>query len=275
MIGCSHEFLYTPARNLFFMHAELHLVDAFTSSAFRGNPAGPADAAWMQQVAAELKHSEAAFLFPEGTKWNLRWSTPTKEVELCGHATLTAASVLWETDRVSREKPITFETLSGTLVVREDEDRISMDFPAEPAVTTMPVPGLGQALGVEPLYTGRNRFDLLVELPLADDVCSLEPDLNALATIQTRGIIVTAVSDQPQIDFVSRFFAPSVGVPEDPVPGSAHCSLAPYWGEKLKKMEMVVFQCSSRGGSGRVKLNGDRVSLEGHAVHIFSGILLV
>ena len=139
----------------------------------------------------------------------------------------------------------------------------------------MPVPGLGQALGVEPLYTGRNRFDILVELPLADDVCSLEPYLNALATIQTRGIIVMAVSDQPQIDFVSRFFAPSAGVPEDPVPGSAHCSLALYWGEKLKKMEMVVFQCSSRGWSGRVKLNGDRVSLEGHAVHIFSGILLV
>ncbi len=281
MIGCPHEFLYTPARNLFSMHAELHLVDAFTSSAFRGSPAGvcipdgPADVAWMQQVAAELKHSETAFLFPEGTKWNLRWFTPTKEVELCGHATLAAASVLWETGRVSRKKPITFETLSGTLVVREDEDWISMDFPAEPAATSMPVPGLGQALGVEPLYTGRNRFDILVELPLADDVCSLGPDLNALAAIQTRGIIVTAVSDQPQIDFVSRFFAPSAGVPEDPVTGSAHCCLAPYWGGKLKKTEMVGFQCSARGGSVRVKLNGDRVSLEGHAVHIFSGKLLV
>ncbi len=263
------------------MQAELHLVDAFTRSAFSGNtagvciPDGPADAAWMQQVAAELKHSETAFIFPEGANWNLRWFTPGKEVELCGHATLAAASVLWETGRVSREKPITFVTLSGTLVILKDEDWISMDFPAEPAVASMPVPGLGQALGVEPLYTGRNRFDILVELPLADDVCSLEPDINALTAIRVRGIIVTAVSDLPDIDFVSRFFAPSVGVPEDPVTGSAHCCLAPYWGEKLKKREMVGFQCSARGGSVRMKLKGDRVILEGHAVHVFSGKLLL
>jgi PhzF family phenazine biosynthesis protein len=263
------------------MQAELHLVDAFTSSAFRGNTAGvcitdgPADAVWMQQVAAELKQSETAFLFPEGANWNLRWFTPEKEVELCGHATLAAAYVLWETGRVSRKKPIAFETLSGTLTIRQDQDWISMDFPALPAATSMPVPGLGQALGVEPLYTGRNRFDILVELPLANDVCSLEPDMNALTAIRARGIIVTAVSDLPHIDFVSRFFAPSVGVPEDPVTGSAHCCLAPYWGEKLKKAEMVGFQCSARGGSVRVKLQGDRVILEGNAVHVFSGKLLV
>ena len=262
------------------MQAELHLVDAFTRSAFSGNtagvciPDGPADDVWMQRVAAELKHSETAFLFPEGANWNLRWFTPEKEVELCGHATLAAASVLWETCRVSREKPIAFETHSGTRVIRQDEDWISMDFPSEPAVASMPVPGFGQALGVGPLYTGRKRFDILVELPLADDVCSLEPDINALAAIRARGIIVTAVSDFPYIDFVSRFFAPSVGVPEDPVTGSAHCCLAPYWGEKLKKSEMVGFQCSARGGSVRVKIHGDRVILEGHAVHIFSGKLL-
>jgi PhzF family phenazine biosynthesis protein len=262
------------------MQAELHLVDAFTSSAFRGNPAGvclpdgPADGTWMQQVAAELKHSETAFLFPEGENWNLRWFTPAKEVELCGHATLAAASVLWETGRVVRDKAITFTTLSGNLVVRQDEDGISMDFPAEPAATSVPVPGLGRALGVEPLYTGRNRFDILVELPLADDVCSLEPDLVALSAIRARGIIVTAVADLPHFDFVSRFFAPSAGVPEDPVTGSAHCCLAPYWGEKLKKAEMVGFQCSPRGGSVGVTLAGDRVILKGHAVHIFSGKLL-
>jgi PhzF family phenazine biosynthesis protein len=263
------------------MQAELHLVDAFTNSIFCGNtagvciPEGPADAAWMQNVAAELKHSETAFLFPEGENWNLRWFTPAKEVDLCGHATLAAAFVLWETGRVSREKPITFETLSGNLTARQDGDWISMDFPAEPAATSVPVPGLGRALGVEPLYTGRNRFDILVELPLADDVCSLEPDLDTLTAIHARGIIVTAVSDLPHIDFVSRFFAPSVGVPEDPVTGSAHCCLAPYWGEKLGKTEMVGFQCSARGGSVRVKLNGDRVILEGHAVPVFVGKLLV
>jgi PhzF family phenazine biosynthesis protein len=263
------------------MQAELHLVDAFTNSPFRGNtagvciPDGPAEDGWMQQVAAELKQSETAFLFPEGENWNLRWFTPAKEIELCGHATLAAASVLFATSRVPGDKAIVFETLSGKLTVRKESDWISMDFPAEPPAPTMPVPGLGQALGVEPLFTGRNRFDILVELPLADDVCSLEPDMNALSPIRARGIIVTAASDLPNIDFVSRFFAPSVGVPEDPVTGSAHCCLAPYWGMKLKKTEMTGFQCSARGGSVRVKLSGDRVILCGHAVPVFSGTLLV
>jgi PhzF family phenazine biosynthesis protein len=275
------EFFIGPACNYSSMQAELHLVDAFTQAPFRGNvagvciPDGPADDAWMQQVASELNYSETAFLFPEGTNWNLRWFTPKDEVRLCGHATLAAASVLWETGRVSRDKEIVFETLSGKLTARRDGDWISMDFPAEPPATSMPIPGLGQALGVEPLYTGRNRFDILVELPLADDVCSLEPDLNALSAIRTRGIIVTAASDLPHFDFVSRFFAPAVGVPEDPVTGSAHCCLGPYWGEKLKKTEMVGFQCSPRGGSVRVKLEGDRVILSGHAVHVLSGKLLV
>ena len=267
--------------NLPSMHAELHLVDAFTSTPFHGNtagvciPDGPADAAWMQQVAAELKHSETAFLFPEGESWNLRWFTPAKEVELCGHATLAAAFVLWETGRVPRDRAIAFETLSGTLTIRQDGDWISMDFPAEPAAASVPVPGLGEALGAEPLYTGRNRFDLLVELPLADDVCSLEPDMGALSAVHARGIIVTAASDLPHFDFVSRFFAPSAGIPEDPVTGSAHCCLAPYWGEKLNKTEMTGFQCSPRGGSVRVALNGDRVVLKGHAVHVISGTLLI
>ncbi|MDD1693880.1 MAG: PhzF family phenazine biosynthesis protein [Methanoregula sp.] len=263
------------------MQAELHLVDAFTSAPFRGNtaavciPDGPATEAWMQQVAAELKHSETAYLFPAGEKWNLRWFTPEKEMELCGHATLAAAFVLWETGRVPKGGAIAFETLSGILTIRQDEDWISMDFPAEPPATSMPIPGLGQALGVEPLYTGRNRFDILVELPLADDVCSLDPDMNALSAIRARGIIVTAASDLPHFDFVSRFFAPSVGIPEDPVTGSAHCCLGPYWGAKLGKTEMVGFQCSGRGGSVRVTLAGDRVILEGHAVHVFSGKLMV
>lgn len=263
------------------MEAELHLIDAFTRSAFRGNtagvciPDGPADDTWMQQVAAELKHSETAFLFPEGEGWRLRWFTPEREIELCGHATLAAAFVLYETGRVPRDAGIVFETLSGRLTARMDGDWIAMDFPAEPANTSMPVPGLAEALGAVPLYTGRNRFDILVELPLADDVCSLEPDMEALLPLRTRGIIVTAASDTPGIDFVSRFFAPSAGVPEDPVTGSAHCCLAPYWAEKLNKTEMTGFQCSARGGSVGVTLAGDRVILKGHAVHVFSGKLLV
>ncbi|NLD57725.1 MAG: PhzF family phenazine biosynthesis protein [Methanomicrobiales archaeon] len=263
------------------MQAELHLVDTFTRAPFLGNtagvciPDGPADDAWMQNVAFELKHSETAFVFPEGTGWKLRWFTPEHEIDLCGHATLAAAFVLYETGRVPENEPVVFDTASGKLTARKDGEWISMDFPSEPPSESVPIPGLGEALGVMPLYTGRNRFDILVELPLADDVCSLEPDMDALAPIRTRGIIVTAASDIPNADFVSRFFAPAVGVPEDPVTGSAHCCLAPYWGEKLKKTEMTGFQCSQRGGSVRVKLAGDRVILSGHAVHVFSGNMLI
>ena len=151
-------------------------------------------------------------------------------MDLCDNDILATASVLWETGCVSREKQIAFEAFLDSLVIQKDEDWIRMSFPAEPAVASMPVPGLGQALVIEPLYTGRNRFDILVELPLADDVCSLEHDMNALAAIQTPGIIVTAVSDQPHINFVFRFFAPSVGMPDDTVTGSAHCCLVPYRG---------------------------------------------
>jgi PhzF family phenazine biosynthesis protein len=263
------------------MHAELHLVDAFTGTPFHGNTAAvcipdePADPAWMQHVATEMKHSETAFLSPVSGGWNLRWFTPFQEVELCGHATLASAFVLWESGKEKSGSSISFETLSGTLTARKDGEWIALDFPAEPVTAAGPVPGLSKALGAEPLFTGRNRFDILAELPAADDVCDLDPMMDALAALPARGIIITAASDLPQYDFVSRFFAPSVGVPEDPVTGSAHCCLGPYWGEKLKKTELVGFQCSDRGGLVRVTLNGDRIILGGHAVHVFSGNLLV
>jgi PhzF family phenazine biosynthesis protein len=263
------------------MGHELHVVDAFTGFPFRGNPAAvcildsPADPAWMQQVAAELKHSETAFLHYGAKGWNLRWFTPSQEVELCGHATLASAFVLWTTGRVQQGSPISFDTLSGTLGARQDGAWINLDFPAEPAHAIPLVAGLEQALGAAPVFTGKNRFDLLVELPTASDVCDCEPDMAALAALPARGIIVTAASDLPDVDFVSRFFAPSAGVPEDPVTGSAHCCLGPYWGEKLKKTEVAGFQCSARGGSVKVTLAGDRVILGGHAVQVFSGQLLV
>jgi PhzF family phenazine biosynthesis protein len=263
------------------MHAELHLVDAFTGTPFRGNTAAvcilrePADSTWMQHVATEMKHSETAFLNPVPGGWNLRWFTPIKEVELCGHATLASAFVLWENGKEKPGVPISFETQSGTLTARKDGEWITLDFPAEPVTAAGPVPGLNEALGMEPVFTGRNRFDILAELSSADEVCSLDPDIQVLATFPARGIIVTAVSDLPQYDFVSRFFAPSVGVEEDPVTGSAHCCLGPYWGEKQKKTDLTGFQCSARGGLVHVTLKGDRVILGGHAVHIFSGTLLV
>ena len=263
------------------MHAELHLVDAFTGTPFRGNTAAvcilkePADPAWMKQVATEMKQSETAFLLPVAGGWNLRWFTPLQEVDLCGHGTLAAAFVLWENGTVKPGLPISFETLSGTLTAQKDGEWITLDFPAEPVTAAGPVSGLKEALGIDPLFTGRNRFDILAELPSADDVCTLDPDMGALAALHTRGVIVTAVSDLPQYDFVSRFFAPSLGVAEDPVTGSAHCCLGPYWGEKLKKTGLVGFQCSARGGLVHVTLNGDRVILGGHAVHIFSGKFLV
>ena len=180
--------------------------------------------------------------------------------------------------RTGREQPasvISFTTRSGRLTARRDGEWIFLDFPAEPAGKAVPVPGLDQALGATPVFIGRNRFDLLVELATASDVCDLDPDMNALAAIPARGIIVTAVSDLPDVDFVSRFFAPALGVPEDPVTGSAHCCLGPYWGEKLHKTELSGFQCSPRGGTVRVTVNGDRVILGGHAVEIFSGQLHV
>jgi PhzF family phenazine biosynthesis protein len=263
------------------MPSELHVVDAFTRSAFRGNPAavcimdGPADPSWMQEIAAELKHSETAFLHPVSGEWNLRWFTPQQEVELCGHATLASAFVLWKTNRVPQGSPVMFETLSGKLSARQEEGWINLDFPATPAHAVPPITDLDKALGSTPLFVGRNRFDVLVELPTASDVCDCEPDMVALAAIPARGIIVTAASDLTDVDFVSRFFAPAVGVPEDPVTGSAHCCLGPYWGEKLNKTELSGFQCSFRGGSVKVKLAGDRVILGGHAVEIFSGKLLV
>jgi len=263
------------------MSGELHLVDAFTGSPFRGNTAAvcildkPADPAWMQQVAAEMKHSETAFLHPGQGSWNLRWFTPEQEVDLCGHATLAAASTLWVTGREKPGSTIAFETLSGTLTARKEGDWITLDFPAEPVTGPVTVPGLDQALGLFPLFVGRNRFDILAELPTAADVCTLEPDMAALAALPARGIIITAASDLPHFDFVSRFFAPAVGVPEDPVTGSAHCCLGPYWGAKLSLTELDGFQCSARGGSVRVTLQGDRVLIGGHAVHIMSGRLLV
>ncbi|MCO5999616.1 PhzF family phenazine biosynthesis protein [Actinoallomurus rhizosphaericola] len=258
----------------------VYVVDAFTDRPFAGNPAGvcpltgPADAGWMQRVAAELNLSETAFPRPvedPDADYELRWFTPAVEVALCGHATLGAAHVLYETGAAPGDRPIRFRTLhSGVLTVRREDDLLAMDFPAVPPVRIDPPAGLAEALAAEPLWTGRNaQHDILALLPDAATVRSLRPDRHALGRIDARGICVTAPGEDH--DFVSRFFAPRVGVPEDPVTGSAHCMLGPYWAERLGRADLLAHQASARGGDVRVSVRDDRVILRGAAVTVIEG----
>ncbi|MER6842129.1 PhzF family phenazine biosynthesis protein [Streptomyces platensis] len=258
------------------------IVDAFTDRPFAGNPAGvclldsPADAAWMQRVAAEFNLSETAFAHrtAENT-YGLRWFTPTVEVDLCGHATLATAHVLHTIRSATPEAPLHFTTLSGVLTARQhDEGAISLDFPTD-APTAIPVPPLlAKALGAEPRWTGRARHDLLVELPDAEAVRDLTPDIAALAGFSGRAVIVTASApNSADHDFVSRVFAPAAGIPEDPVTGAAHCVLAPHWAERLGRSALNGVQLSPRGGRVGVALRDTRVTLLGRAVTVFTGEL--
>ncbi|WP_406216243.1 PhzF family phenazine biosynthesis protein [Streptomyces decoyicus] len=258
------------------------IVDAFTDRPFAGNPAGvcllaePADAAWMQRVAAEFNLPETAFVHPvaENT-YGLRWFTPTVEVDLCGHATLATAHVLHATQGIPSDAALRFDTLSGVLTARRhSQGAFTLDFPADPP-TAAPAPeGLAKALGTEPRWTGSARHDLLVELPEAQAVRDLAPDIAALAEFSGRAVIVTAgTADGADHDFVSRVFAPAAGIPEDPVTGAAHCVLAPHWAGRLGRTELTGVQLSSRGGRVGVELHGDRVTLLGQAVTVFDGEL--
>lgn len=252
------------------------LVDAFTDRPFGGNPAGvmlldaPADPVWMQSVAMEVNQAETAFVVRRTDgDWDLRWFTPTVEVDLCGHATLAAAHALWTSGRA--DGPIRFHTRSGPLVCTRDGNRIDMDFPAEPAQAIDDAHKVSFGLGVTPTFIGRNRMDLLVVLGSAAEVRQLVPDMATIRQVRRRGVIVTAPGDAEGLDFVSRFFAPQSGVDEDPVTGSAHCCLGPYWRDRLGKDDLVGFQASKRGGTVRVGCRGDRVVLGGHAVTVVRG----
>ncbi|HKR63542.1 MAG TPA: PhzF family phenazine biosynthesis protein [Thermoanaerobaculia bacterium] len=252
-------------------------VDAFTSEAFRGNPAAVClldrerDAKWMQDVAAEMNLSETAFLLPQGDDFSLRWFTPAVEVALCGHATLASAHALWEEQGRTHTR---FHTKSGVLTAERRGEDIELDFPATREERSDPPPALLESLGVtNPVYVGRNKFDYLVEVESEEIVRSLKPDHARLRTIPVRGVIVTSRSHE--FDFVSRFFAPGSGIDEDPVTGSAHCCLTPYWSARLGKNEMTAFQASARGGVVRVRLEGDRVKLRGRAVTVLRGELAV
>ena len=256
-------------------------VDAFTSEPFGGNPAAvcvlraPARAAWMQRVAREMNLSETAFLVrrPNG-EYDLRWFTPAVEVDLCGHATLASAHVLWEEGHLAPDASAVFHTRSGRLSANRRSDWIEMDFPAEPAKPVAAPAGLGAALGAEPAWVGRNRFDYLVEVDTQATVERLSPDFSALKKLETRGIIVTARAEAEGVDFVSRFFAPGTGVDEDPVTGSAHCCLGPFWQQRLGRDAFTARQVSERGGLVKVVVRGDRVLLLGQAVTVLRGELL-
>lgn len=262
------------------MSKPIFVVDAFTERAFAGNPAAvcfldqPADEAWMQAVAGEMNLSETAFLWPESGVFRLRWFTPSVEVDLCGHATLASSFVLWETGRLAKDEMARFETRSGRLTATRSAAGIQLDFPADRVEPCAAPAGLLEALGTTAKFVGGNRMDFFVELDSEADVRGLTPDFKGLATVEARGIIVTAQSDDPKFDFVSRFFAPATGVPEDPVTGSAHCALAPYWAAKFKKNDLVGHQVSRRGGIVNAGVRNDRVLLGGKAVLVWRGKLL-
>jgi predicted PhzF superfamily epimerase YddE/YHI9 len=283
-------------------------VDAFTSEAFAGNPAavcflpGEREAAWMQNIAREMNLAETAFLRPldgEGGRreFELRWFTPAVEVDLCGHATLASAHALWESGRLAPNETARFHTRSGVLTAVRVGDGggdvgasgnggaggnggdvgggwIQMDFPVTTSEPAAAPDGLIDALGVTPLYVGRSRFDYLVQVGSEEILRGLAPDLRRLCAVPARGVIVTSRAADPDYDFVSRFFAPQSGIDEDPVTGSAHCTLADFWSKQLGKARFLARQISARGGVLRVDLQGDRVLLGGQAITVLRGELL-
>jgi PhzF family phenazine biosynthesis protein len=252
----------------------IHVCDAFTSIPFCGNPAAvclldaPRSDDWMQRVAGEINLSETAFLHPVSDGFSLRWFTPVREVDLCGHATLASAHVLWQTGALHPDERAHFHTRSGTLICQREGLRVAMDFPAQPCVPCAPALGLEDALGESIQTCATNQIDLLVELATDQSVRQLQPNQGFLKTLPYRGIIVTAASSDPAFDFVSRFFAPSFGIPEDPVTGSAHCALGPFWQERLKRSQLTGFQASARGGTVHLIVRSPRVTLQGEAVLI-------
>lgn len=261
----------------------LTTVDAFADRPFTGNPAAvcvldaPAPDVWMQALAGEMNLSETAFVVPTGDTFGLRWFTPTVEVDLCGHATLASAHVLFESGRLSRTASAHFDTKSGRLtVVASEEGQYTMDFPATPPAAG-PVPeGFAEAFGVEPVWYGKSRFDRFAVLESEDAVRALAPDPVAVSALGMRGVILTARADSGlPYDVVSRFFAPEAGVVEDPVTGSAHCAIGPYWAGELRTETVACYQASARGGHVAVRIAGDRVALTGSAITILQAELSV
>lgn len=252
----------------------LHVVDAFTGEPFGGNPAAvcllerPADETWMKLVAREMNLSETAFLHPVEGGFSLRWLTPAVEVKLCGHATLASAFTLWETGVLKNGEPARFQTLSGWLTCWREDPWIAMDFPARSCEPCDPPDGLAEALGCPLSGCAFNGMDYLVEVADGKVLRALKPNFTALARLPVRGVIVTCPSEDHRYDFLSRFFAPAAGVNEDPVTGSAHCALGPYWHTKLGHADFTAYQASERGGLVKLSVRGERVLLRGQAVKV-------
>ena len=265
------------------MTIPIYQVDAFAEKPFAGNPAGvcvlekAADEAWMQSVAMEMNLSETAFVVRrEGGGFDLRWFTPTVEVALCGHATLATSHILYETGILNPDEIARYHTQSGLLQARQVDGLIELDFPSTPPKDCDTPDGLLEALGLaSAVNVGRPRFDYLVEVESEDIVRTLTPDFGKLLSLGVRGVMVTAISSSDEHDFVSRFFGPGAGIDEDPVTGSAHCALTPYWAAKLGKTELTAYQASARGGQLRCTLAGDRVKLAGKAITVLRGRLTV
>ncbi len=259
-------------------------VDAFTADPFAGNPAAvclltePRDERWMQLVAREMNLAETAFVVPGEPAWSLRWFTPVTEVDLCGHATLASAHVLWERGLLAPDRAAAFDTRSGRLTARRLAPDgggiwIELDFPATPDEEVPAPAGLAEAIGAAVRYVGQSRFDYIVEVADEETVRRLSPDLAALRRVQARGVVVTARGASTGVDFVSRYFAPAYGIDEDPVTGSTHCCLGPYWARQLGRRTFVARQLSARGGVLKVTVDGDRVRLAGQAVTVLRGEL--
>jgi PhzF family phenazine biosynthesis protein len=257
----------------------LYQVDAFTSDAFCGNPAGVVILSkkmpdlWMRAVAKEMNLSETAFILDKQDGFSLRWFTPKMEVELCGHATLASAHILFEKGYLQPTATVNFDTLSGKLKAKTFDGWIELDFPK---LSLIPIPvtdQIAKALGFTPKEVFNTDVNILVELDNPDEVKNYCPNFLKLSDLPFQGLIITSRCGDEEFDFISRYFAPQAGINEDPVTGSAHCSLAPYWAPKLNKREFITYQASERGGILKVKLENERVLLKGQAVTIFSGNL--
>lgn len=282
MIGTSCRLPYVPMNTA--ATVEILQVDAFSDRPFGGNPAAiclladAADAGWMQAVAAEMNLSETAFLLPIDDGYQLRWFTPAAEVDLCGHATLASAHMLWSEGHLTPDQEARFQTRSGLLTATRSGKWITLNFPVQPVTPTAATPELLAILGgLQPVYVGHTQGaepNILVELSSEEQVRSLQPDLSVLKTLPAMGLIVTAAAQTPPYDFVSRYFAPAVGIDEDPVTGSAHCSLAPYWQAKLGRSALSAKQISARGGDLKLQCEENRVLISGQAVTTLRGTLL-